>query len=92
MTKRIRLAVGSPEWFAHFENTTWRIASSGTVWINIKKHNLAIIQDYHQPEKWSYRIKDPEDKETWSTSKYKSIDEAKRPALEAFAKCSTANW
>ena len=53
--------------------------------LTIRKYHLAIIEDHNQPGQWRYRIADPQGHQTWSPSKYNSIDEAKRPGLIALA-------
>jgi hypothetical protein len=81
---------GSTEWFDHWLAKFWRTSATGTIWVNIKGYNVAVIEEHNQPGKWCFRIADPQGKETWSSRKYDSIDQAKRAALEELARMLNA--
>jgi hypothetical protein len=78
---RKRFAVGTHEWYDHWLSKTWGVSETGAVWINIRGHNVAIIEDYNDSDKYRFRIADREGREYWSAEKFYGIDEAKRPAL-----------
>ena len=74
--------VGSPDWFDHWLCRHWSISPQGNYYVTIMGHNVAIIEDHNDPDLWSYRIADKAERETWSSTKYRNPEEAKRPALE----------
>lgn len=85
MGRKAKYEIGSKEWFNQHEYGPWRTGPSGAIWHNANGYSVAIIEDHNQPGQWRYRIADPDKKQTWSSSKYDSIDKAKRPGLEEVA-------
>ena len=82
---RNRLVVASAEWIDFQVNRIWKTSKHGSVYLNIAGYNMAIIQDHNEPGTWRYRLKDRNGVERPWSRKYRSVGEAKRPAIEELA-------